>query len=142
MILKKIKYDSDDYRAALKLRDEVLRIPLGMRLSDQDRVGEETQEHYGLFEDSGILACVIFKRLSASSVKMRQMAVQPGAQGRGVGRELALATEAALWELGVREIELAARKHAIDFYKKLGYGVVGDEFIEVGIAHFRMLKEL
>ncbi|MCK5690286.1 GNAT family N-acetyltransferase [Myxococcota bacterium] len=142
MILKKIDFNSDDYRETLKLRDEVLRVPLGMRLSAKDTVGEETQDHYGLFDDSGLQACLIFKRLSESSLKMRQMAVQPGMQGKGLGRELVLSTEAALWELGIREIELAARKHAIDFYKKLGYGVVSDEFFEVGIPHVRMIKEL
>jgi predicted GNAT family N-acyltransferase len=35
-----------------------------------------------------------------------------------------------------------ARKNALGFYDKLGYKVVGDEFLEVTLPHFTMEKEL
>jgi len=35
-----------------------------------------------------------------------------------------------------------ARKTAIGFYEKSGYSVIGDEFTEVGIPHFEMVKKI
>jgi len=37
---------------------------------------------------------------------------------------------------------LTARKTAVDFYKKVGYKVVSDEFIEITIPHYKMEKNL
>jgi predicted GNAT family N-acyltransferase len=34
------------------------------------------------------------------------------------------------------------RKHTVDFFEKLGYQTVGEEFIEITIPHFEMHKEL
>ncbi|MBD0374701.1 MAG: GNAT family N-acetyltransferase, partial [Flavisolibacter sp.] len=35
-----------------------------------------------------------------------------------------------------------ARNPVIEFYKKCGYTIVGEEFFEVGIAHHKMQKQL
>jgi predicted GNAT family N-acyltransferase len=37
---------------------------------------------------------------------------------------------------------LHARETAVPFYLKLGYEVVGGQFEEVGIPHFKMEKKL
>ena len=41
---------------------------------------------------------------------------------------------------GFRNLVLHARASAVEFYEKLGYAVIGDEFIDVTIAHVRMAK--
>jgi predicted GNAT family N-acyltransferase len=43
---------------------------------------------------------------------------------------------------GYKIIDLHARKNVVPFYEKLGYHVEGDEFLEVGIPHLRMIKQL
>ena len=43
---------------------------------------------------------------------------------------------------GVREITIHARVEAVSFYEALGYGVTGESFIEIGIAHRTMTKHL
>ncbi|MEJ7682070.1 MAG: GNAT family N-acetyltransferase [Segetibacter sp.] len=35
-----------------------------------------------------------------------------------------------------------ARKSAVGFYEKLGYKIVGDEFLELNIPHYIMEKQL
>ncbi|WP_243677012.1 GNAT family N-acetyltransferase [Secundilactobacillus collinoides] len=37
-------------------------------------------------------------------------------------------------------VELNAQETAVDFYKRLGFKRVGDAFLEVGIVHYRMVK--
>lgn len=41
-----------------------------------------------------------------------------------------------------REVILSAQHHAIAFYEKLGFQREGDEFLDVGIVHVTMRKQL
>jgi hypothetical protein len=41
---------------------------------------------------------------------------------------------------GFTNLVLNARASAVGFYEKLGYAVIGEEFIDVTIAHVRMVK--
>ena len=70
------------------------------------------------------------------------MAVMNNLRGKGIGRALMNFAENIARDLGYRTITMHARKTAIGFYEKLGYGVVGEEFYEVTIPHFEMQKEL
>ena len=38
------------------------------------------------------------------------------------------------------KIKISAQKHLISFYKKLGFLVIGDEYLEDGIPHIAMIK--
>lgn len=137
-----IAHNSDDYRRACRLRQAVLRGPLGLDLFQEDLAGEADQLHFGLFEAAELLACVVAKPTSPTAVQLRQMAVDPTQQGRGYGRRLLGSVEPALVERGYTSVTLHARVPAIGFYEKLGYRPVGDEFEEVGIAHVEMQKDL
>ena len=44
----------------------------------------------------------------------------------------------AFGELGLTEVYCHAQNTAMDFYKRVGWQVDGDEFIEAGIPHHRM----
>jgi len=43
---------------------------------------------------------------------------------------------------GIKKLYLNSQSHAIPFYMKLGYEAVGDYFLEAGIEHKKMVKEL
>jgi predicted GNAT family N-acyltransferase len=45
-------------------------------------------------------------------------------------------------DLGYKKLCMHARKTAVGFYQKLGYGIAGEEFVEVTIPHFIMEKAL
>ena len=78
--------------------------------------------------------------------RLFQMAVDSGAQRQGLGSELVKRMEAALAaraEPGtIQCVRLHARHHVVAFYARLGYRCVGDPFVEIGIPHQRMEKEL
>ncbi len=152
MQFRKIEFSSADYALACQLREQVLRMPLGLRLTAHDVVDEVVQWHYGVFNDAQLLACLVIKPLDNSAtsdsacskpiVKLRQMAVLPTHQGKGLGKLLVISTEQALAELGIKQIELNARQTAIGFYQRLDYQPSGDLFIEIGIPHILMKKAL
>lgn len=71
---------------------------------------------------------------------MRQVAVHPQWQKKGVGRELALLAEKLAKDEGAKGIFLHARETARGFYERCGYRAQGERFLERGIPHFHMEK--
>jgi predicted GNAT family N-acyltransferase len=143
MTFREIVFASADYDQEWRLRNEVLRIPLGLDLGDEVLAAERDHWHFGLFdEEGGLCASVVAVPVSPESVKIRQMAVAPRSQGAGLGRKLVAGVEEILRQRGVKHCFLYARVPVVPFYEKLGYERVGDEFIEVGITHLEMEKTL
>ncbi|MGI9192266.1 MAG: GNAT family N-acetyltransferase [Chitinophagaceae bacterium] len=131
------------YAGVLQLRQRVLREPLGLDLRLED-LSDEAHQVIGIVEDvvGSVQACLLAKPLSGNTWKLRQMAVLPECQGKGLGRQLMLAMEEMALHEGVHTITLHARATAIPFYEKLGYVCDGDVFLEVGIPHNFMRKTL
>ena len=143
MQLREIPYGTEDYERERRLREEVLRSPLGLSLRDEDVAGEEDQWHFGLFDPGGeLLACVLAVPLVPTEARIRQMAVSPAHQGNGLGRRLLREVEGRLRASGFHRLELSARTSATGFYEKLGYGAVGGEYVSHTIPHVRMVKDL
>ena len=137
-----IQYDSAEYRLECALRQEVLRVPLGLSLFDEDLSAESAQQHFGWFIDDGTLAaCAISVILSPVEAKIRQMAVRVDCQGAGYGRMLMTSLERHLGKTGVRHLSLHARLAVAGFYESLGFVKTRGPFIEVGIPHVKMVKE-
>jgi len=138
----KIAFNSHEYLTSLTLRENILRLPLGKTLSHSDTCNDDQQLHFGMFNESELVACVVINPLNQSKVKLRQMAVCNGYQGQDIGRRLINETEITLQQKGFNSIELNARKVALGFYEKLGYVTEGDYFLENGIEHIKMMKRL
>ena len=89
-----------------------------------------------------MLGCCLLTKVEPDGVRLRQMAVKTGLQGKGIGRVLMQFAENIARDRGNKKIVMHARKTAVGFYEKLGYKVVGSEFHEVTIPHFVMEKQL
>ncbi len=63
--------------------------------------------------------------------------------GRGTGRKLMDISIAEIKRcFGCSRLTLHAQKTAIGFYEKLGFSIVSDEFLEEGVVHVTMEKEV
>lgn len=59
--------------------------------------------------------------------------------GNGLGKELMQKSIVAIKEkLKCKKICIDAQKHAVGFYKKFGFRVSSDDFLEEGIVHQKM----
>lgn len=112
-----------------------------MDLLTEDLSNEVNDIHIGLFRDRELIGTLILT-LGQGYVKMRQVAVAETARGINAGTRMVEFSEKVAREEGYTRIELNARKTAVSFYLKNGYSIVGEEFTEIGIPHFRMIKEL
>lgn len=63
--------------------------------------------------------------------------------GQGLGRELlGRGLEVARERLGAHEVYVESQKHAQGFYLKMGFETTSEDFIEAGIPHVQMRKEI
>lgn len=71
-----------------------------------------------------------------------RMAVHPASRGTGVGRQLLDLLVDQARSTGLRQVELHAQLHARGFYDRAGFAPFGDVYLEAGIEHLGMRKEL
>ena len=141
MIIELVPYGSERYESMKQFREEILRKPLGLRLSHKDLEGEVQQIHIAALDaNAQIIGTVILKPLSRDLVKLRQMAVSFAFQCQGIGKQLVQFAENTAQSNGFEAIEMNARVSAKGFYEKLGYQTEGREFIEVSVATIKMRK--
>lgn len=142
MALKIIDHGTKEYQQMVKLRDDILRKPLGLTFDPKELEDEKNNLLIGAFEDDNMLGCCMLVEENSGSVKLRQMAVLNALQGKGIGRALMQFAENLARDHGYKVLTMHARKNAVGFYEKMGYKVRGEEFQEVSIPHFEMEKEL
>jgi predicted GNAT family N-acyltransferase len=71
-----------------------------------------------------------------------RMAVDAAVRGRGHGAAVLAVLEAAAAGRGQSAVELHAQVDARGFYERAGYTAVGEEYLEAGIRHVTMAKQL
>jgi N-acetylglutamate synthase-like GNAT family acetyltransferase len=142
-VIRHIDHTAPEYATGVwQLREDVLRIPLGLSLRNEDLSRDKINEIFIAEADGRVIGCVFMQPMDAASIQLRAMAVYPEWQGRGVGALLVAAAEEWSRTAGYQRIELHARKVAMGFYLAIGYQSFGDQFTEVGIPHFMMEKSL
>lgn len=142
MALKIIDHGTPEYHQMVDLRYQVLRKPLGLTFTNEDLEKEKEDILMGCFDDEKLEGCCLLTKSEADALRLRQMAVADGLQGKGIGRVLMNFAENIARDLGNKKIKMHARKTAVGFYEKLGYSISGSEFEEVSIPHYVMEKEL
>lgn len=139
---RQIDWSSAEYLQELDLRNRILRIPLGRNLMDENLDNEKADFHLGAFAEDRLVGVLILTPVSGIILKMRQVAIDSDVQGKGIGQQLVRYSETFASHLGYRKIQLHARQTAVSFYLKLNYQLVGEEFMEVGLPHRKMEKDL
>ncbi|WP_078829767.1 GNAT family N-acetyltransferase [Sediminibacterium ginsengisoli] len=142
MALKIIDHGTPEYAQMVELRYQMLRKPLGLVFTMEDLEKEKDDILIGCFDDDKLEGCCILTESDPKTVRLRQMAVYSGLQGKGIGRVLMMFAENIARDRNYRRMTMHARDTAIGFYEKLGYQVSGEEFEEVTIPHFEMSKNL
>lgn len=148
LIFREFAFASTEYQASLQLREQVLRQPLGLRLSAEDTATDADQRHFGAFaaaQPELPLAVLVLKPVAEALPRppcgvLRQMAVAEPHRGGGIGRRLLACAESAAWDMGCPRIELAARVAVAGFYLRCGYQPESAVYLAVGIPHQRMVK--
>ncbi|MCA9583355.1 MAG: GNAT family N-acetyltransferase [Myxococcales bacterium] len=129
------------YERTRALRNEVLLRPFG--LADFSREADDAvSRHFAAFDGDAVIGCVVLVPKGQGQGQLRQMAVDPNYQGRGVGRDLVDHLLSSAGDAGLLRISCHARVGAVPFYEKAGFVAEGEPFEEVGMPHLRMHRAL
>lgn len=134
-------YLSSDYERAWILRKEVLLDPFRID-HDAARSDDHGSFHFGIFDETRCVACLFLVPRSKTQLQMRQVAVAASRQRNGLGRVLVEFAEDFARAKRFISMTAHARDTAVPFYKRLGYEVRGEPFLQVGIQHYLVEKAL
>lgn len=114
-------------------------VPLQRELKDEER---PCRHFYGVTPQKEAVAALRVM-YDGDTAKIQRMAVLPSYRGQGVG---SLMLDFVLAELAkdkaLRRAILGSQDHAVAFYRKAGFKVIGDAFEDAGITHYLMEKAL
>lgn len=117
---------------AQALRIEVFVVEQGVPIELEWDEGDEVAIHAVAYDAEG--QPIATGRLLPDG-HIGRMAVRKSARGRGIGAAVLQALLAEAKRLGYGRLVLHAQTHAVDFYRRHGFVVEGDEFMEAGIPH-------
>ena len=119
----------------LKVRSQIFIVELKMCCQEID--GMDFSALHFFLEENGEILAYLRAFDEENTVKIgRVLSVR---HNKGIGTDLM--QKAMLYikqNLKAEKICLDSQKQAVRFYKKLGFKVVSDEFLEEGIPHFKM----
>jgi len=130
--------------AILRLRCEVFTVEQNCSYLDEDNKDQQCFHLMGWKDD--FLAAytrILPAGLAFEEASIGRVVTSPKARGAGIGRALMLQSIEQLYGLyGKVPIRIGAQLYLSKFYSSLGFNQTGEIYLEDGIEHIEMLKEV
>jgi len=139
--LKIVAHKSPDWEKAVKLREEILRKPLGSFFSAEELDEEKNHNHVVGFLDGKLVATAVLVP-EGKSFKMQRVVVEGALRNANIGSNMMVFCADYGRSKSAKTMYCHARDSAVNFYLKNGYSTQGDYFNEDGIPHVKMSKTL
>ncbi len=129
------------------LRQEVFVVEQNCVFLDADGDKDFSSHHLTIYNNEGVL--LAYTRLLPEGVayesytSIGRVVNHPSARGTGIGKELMEYSIAWIEKLFGTEhpIKIGAQTYLLHFYEKFGFVSTGEEYIEDGIPHTKMVKQ-
>lgn len=132
---------SQIYKDALSIRKIVFineqNVPLELEIDDL----EDKCDYIVCYIDSHPVATARLY-MTSNYAKVQRVAVLQANRGLKIGIKLMLEVEKNAKQKGVQQLKLGAQEYAIPFYNKLNYQVCSSRYLDAGIWHKDMIKQI
>ena len=132
--------------AAMALRQEVFIVEQNCPYLDADGKDLQSWHLLGRDEAGKLLAYVRILPIGISYPEypsIGRVVTSPAARGKGYGKELMEVAIETLYRLfGPSPIKIGAQTYLLKFYESLGFRSTGEEYLEDGIPHTKMVREV
>jgi len=128
----------DAYHVRMKVFVEEQRVPAEEEIDQFDAVST----HFILYDELQRPAGTGRFRILDGIGKVERICVMPAVRSKGAGTIIMNALEEYGTKQDIHAFKLNAQIQAIPFYEKLGYRIVSDEFLDAGIPHKTMIKDM
>ncbi|NBD16943.1 MAG: GNAT family N-acetyltransferase [Cyanobacteria bacterium] len=136
-----IAHDFNDFARCIMIRTRVFVIEQNICAEIETDKWENSSTHYLATDGEKALATARWRLIDNQAAKIERVAVLKEARGQGVGTAL---MRYLLQEIhsqpNIQTIKLGSQNSAIPFYEKLGFQVIGKEYLDAGIPHHLMVK--
>lgn len=134
--------NSKIYEDALNIRYKVFvkeqHVPVEVETDEL----EDKSHHLVLYENQKPVGTARIYHRGDGIYKIQRVAVLKEARKQGIGARLIKECELQIKKLQGIQITLGAQLQALPFYENLGYTAEGPEFMDAGIPHREMTKNL
>jgi predicted GNAT family N-acyltransferase len=103
---------------------------------------DETAEHSLALYARSAIATLRLRPYTANTVKLERLAVLPEFRGQGIGQALTSSAIARARQQNYQHMVLHAQTYIAELYRKLGFSIVGEPFLEAQIPHIKMVRSL
>jgi predicted GNAT family N-acyltransferase len=113
-------------------------VPEELEMDGQDAVAR----HFGLKADGELIATCRVRRIG-SAAKIERVAVSKVFRRQGIGQELMKYVLQDLIGAGdIQLLKLSSQADAVPFYERLNFKKRGPEYMDAGMPHYDMTREL
>lgn len=140
-VFRIIPYASSEYEDAVRLREEILRKPLGLTFSQEERVAEKDHIHIAGFLEGCLVSTAVLVP-EGNHYKLQRVVVVKSVQNSGIGSQMMNFCESYAKSKGISSLYCHARDTAVNFYLKNNYVPEGSYFDEVTLPHLKMRRIL
>lgn len=137
-----INYNSPEYQKALRLREDVMRKPLGLLLSEEDVKDDGKRIHIGGYYNDELICGCSLRIIHHKIAHIYSVFVKQELQNKGFGQRLMAYAENYAKSQGAKRLFVEGRKAAKNFYQKCGFSSCGLEYIDMNIVHQDMRKDI
>lgn len=138
----KLVTTDEDRERAFALRKEVFvkeqGVPLSLELDEYD----ETAIHFLVNDGEDSIATARLREIEPHIGKVERVCVLTNYRGKRLGVLIMEAVEQYAKKEAFQKLKLNAQNYAVPFYEKLDYTVTSPEFMDAGIPHRAMEKQI
>ncbi|WP_096199130.1 GNAT family N-acetyltransferase [Bacillus sp. FJAT-45350] len=131
------KQRKDAYQVRTIVFVEEQKVPVELEIDEH----EEEATHFVVYDGEKPIGAGRFRSVDGYG-KVERICILKEYRGRNVGKDLMIKIEEVAQQEGFKALKLNAQIQAETFYKNLGYVTYSDEFLDAGIPHVSMKKEL
>ena len=142
LMFRVVEYATEEYKEALQLKDDVMRKPLGLCLSEDDVKFDNKRIHIGGYIENELVCGCSFGIIHKKMGHIFSVYVKQSCQNQGIGQQLMAFAEDYAKQSGVARLYVEGRKTAKNFYLKCGFRPCGSEYVDMNIIHQDMKKDI
>ena len=138
----KLVTSNNELEGAFEVRRQVFvgeqGIPEDVELDEYDKEAL----HMVVKDGDRVIGTARVQFLSTSQAKIERMAILKPLRRRGIGSRIIAFLSEELRNRQVEQVVLHAQYSVVAFYKSCGFEETGSPFLEVGIKHIKMQRQL
>lgn len=129
---------NDAFLVRQKVFVEEQGVPVHLELDDYD----QSAIHFVAYDQDMPIGAGRIREPEPGIAKVERVCILPNYRGKHLGNLIMEKMESFAKETGLKCVKLNAQSYAVPFYEKLNYAVTSPEFMDAGIPHRAMKKEL